>query len=287
MEKKSLFFVLLILIVTLFSLLKTQHLYAATDQVQPTLKDIKFISITPEHEQITFLFDGSSTARISTYNSDRPRIILDFPQAVPAMTIANIVKTNGNLVQQIRMGIHRGDKARTRIVLDLALNMDINYKKIFDQETNSLHISVYKAGHEPEPPQVAAELSEPAETDKIKELKSTTRPILHSIHFDNSTGTGEIVRFQLNGFYPPEVSAIEKGKPRVIFDFKNTTLANPIADIIKTDGKFIRSIRIGKHNNPDKIRVIIDLIPDNHYNLEQMFFKEDKIFAIIINTIDK
>lgn len=293
MKKHSLIFVLLILIAALFYPLKIQHLYAGSDQVKPTLKEIKFISITPEHEQITFLLDGSPTVRIFTFNGDRPRIILDFPQTVPAMMIANTVKTNGNLVEQIRMGIHRGDKAKTRIVLDLALDMEIAYKQTLDQEKNLLIISVYKAGTQPEPPQVAAELSEHEVKvkeiidPKTEEIESATSPVLHSIHFDNSTvATGEMVRFQLNGFYPPKVSTIESGTPRVIFDFKNTILANPVADIIKTDGKFIKSIRISKHNNPDKIRVVIELMPDNSYNLEQMFFKQDKTFVITVNAID-
>ncbi len=330
-------------IITLFSFLIPQHLYAATNQAEPVLQDVEFITVTPEYEQITFLLDGSFAPRIFTFNGEKPRIIIDFPKTIPAMTIANIIKTNGNLVKRIRMGIHKGDKAKTRIALDLALDMEIAYKQVINQENNSLLVSVYKAGTEPELPQAESVLletlkplkpltdnqeeekketkeekveplekqrgkfpdpfrqaeiviessgeetssAEPVKIAKAAEIKPPPPPVLYSIRFDNSTGKGEMVQFLLNGFYPPKIYAIEKGVPRIVCDFKNTTLAKSIPNIIKADGRFIKSIRTGKHNNPDKIRVVIDLMPNNHYDLEQIFFKEDKMFVIIVNTKDK
>ncbi len=351
MKKHSFLFFLPIALI--FSLLVSQHLYGAADQTEPVLKEIKFVSITAEHEQITFLFDDSSVARIFTFNGEKPRIIVDLPETVPAITLANTIKTGGKLVERIRMGIHKGDKAKTRIVLDLALDMEISYKRTVDRENDLLVLSVYRTGSEPELPQVGhttpdtqkllsdhpdketkeedikggmpestekdikeklqeplsappappekreteetktvepvlpVEPVEPAELAKPAETKNTTTPILHSISFDNSTGKGEMVQFQLNGFYPPKVVAIEEGTPRVICDFKNTTLAVPIADIIKSDSQFIKSIRVGKHDDPDKIRVVIDLAPDNNYDLKQIFFKEDNMFVIIVNSTGK
>lgn len=344
MKKHSFLFILLIPITLLFSLLTTQHLYGATDQPEPVLKSIKYISITAEHEQVTFLFDSSSTTRIFTFNGERPRIIIDFPKVVPALTVVNTINTDGNLVARIRMGIHKGDRAKTRIVLDLAPNMEISYKRTIDKGNNSLILSVYKTGSEPELPQiepvrtdketkeeetkekipekseknqgvkeklqeplphpvplvktdpetaktikqaVPAEPVEPEKYAKPAEQETALPPVLQSISFDNSTGQGEVIKFQLSGFYPPKISVIEKGAPRVVCDFKNTILAASVTDIINPDSQFIKSIRVGKHTNPDKIRVVIDLKPDNNYDLRQIFFKEDEKFVLIINSTGK
>jgi hypothetical protein len=331
--------------VLLFSLLISSHLYSGVEKKVPTfLKDIEFMVVTPEHEQITFQFDSSVTAKIFSFKGEKTRIIIDLPETVPVMAIANNIKTDGNLVERIRMGIHKGDKARTRIVLDISSDMEVSCQRtVVDKENNLLRLSVYKAGNEPVPPKPlqpmldsqdkkikgekegpekpkstgnditadapasdlppdpfrvpeieAKETSEPAvkSVEPVTvappvEMEAPATPVLLSIIFGISTGKEEMVRFQLSGFYPPEISVIEAEVPRIICDFKSTTPANSIANIMEPDSQFIKSIRVGEHDNPDKIRVVIDLVPGNNYDLKQVFFKEKNSFVIIINAINK
>ena len=115
---------------------------------------------------------------------------------------------------------------------------------------------------------------------------AATGPVLRSITFDKSSNRGEMVLFKLSEFHPPVVFGIEEGVPRVVCDFKNTTAATGVSNRIKADGRYVRSIRVGRHRNPDKIRVVLDLEPDNNYDLQQVFFKDDNLFVIIINTIN-
>ncbi|MCF6187387.1 MAG: AMIN domain-containing protein [Desulfobulbaceae bacterium] len=94
-----------------------------------------------------------------------------------------------------------------------------------------------------------------------------------------------MIQFKLNDFYPPIVFGIEEGLPRVVCDFKNTRADASLKETIKTNGRYVKAIRIGRHKKPDKIRVVIDLEPNNNYDLQQVFFKEDNLFVIIVNIM--
>jgi hypothetical protein len=110
---------------------------------------------------------------------------------------------------------------------------------------------------------------------------------LESVKFDGKSPKGEMVLFKLNEFHPPTIHGVEEGIPRVICDFNNTQLVDSAKNTIKTNGKFIKVIRIAKHKNPDRVRVILDLEPNRSYDLQQVFFKEDNLFVIIVNAINK
>ncbi len=145
---------------------------------------------------------------------------------------------------------------------------------------------------QPEPkqaePKLAAQkeveaLPTPAETAKTG--KTAVAPVLSSITFDNSSNRGEMVLFKLNEFHSPIVFGIEEGQPRVVCDFKETVAADDVPNVIKTDGKYVHTIRIGREKTPKKVRVVLDLAPSNSYDLQQVFFKDDNLFVIIINTL--
>ncbi|MDD2463265.1 MAG: AMIN domain-containing protein [Desulfobulbus sp.] len=139
------------------------------------------------------------------------------------------------------------------------------------------------ASQEP-PPEAASESSSEPETVAAP-VKSD--PELESIKFDPSSPKGEMVMFKLNGFFPPSVHGVEEGIPRVICDFNNTKLTGSTKKLIKTEGKFVRSIRTSKTKKPEKVRVVIDLEPNRSYDLQQVFFKDDNLFVIIVNTVKK
>lgn len=110
-------------------------------------------------------------------------------------------------------------------------------------------------------------------------------PVLKSVSFDNSSNRGEMIQFAVTEFQPPTVFGIEEGLPRVVCDFKNTRAGASLKNIIKANGRYVKTIRIGRHKNPDKIRVVIDLEANNNYDLQQVFFKEENLFVIIVNTV--
>ena len=112
-------------------------------------------------------------------------------------------------------------------------------------------------------------------------------PVLLDVTFESTANDSEMVLFKLNDFYPPIVFGIEKGNPRVVCDFLDTGLASDIQTVIQTNGIFVSKIRTARHPNPEKVRVVLDLVPDKNYDLQQVFFKEDNLFVIIISEFEK
>jgi len=87
----------------------------------------------------------------------------------------------------------------------------------------------------------------------------------------------------LNGFYPPELFALKGENPRIVCDFLNTELGYMPNRLIDTKGIFIQSIRVGVHSSPNpKTRVVLDLVPNQDYDVLQNFFQEESAFLITV-----
>jgi hypothetical protein len=110
-------------------------------------------------------------------------------------------------------------------------------------------------------------------------------PQLLEVSFDDSSNRGEMVLFHLNDFFPPTVSAIEKNNPRVLCDFPNMRLSGDVQKQIDAGGKYVESIRTAYHADKDMVRVVLDLSPDRDYDLQQVFFKNDNLFVLIVNEL--
>ncbi len=148
-------------------------------------------------------------------------------------------------------------------------------------EQDQTRLSETKAeARQEEQTSVTEKSSVPVKTDK-----SSGPPFISSITFDNSTNRGEMVLFKLNAFHPPTVFGVEEGLPRVVCDFKGAEAARNVPNVIKTNGKYVHTIRIGRDNTPKKVRVVLDLTSNRNYDLQQVFFKDDNLFVIIINSL--
>ncbi len=120
-----------------------------------------------------------------------------------------------------------------------------------------------------------------------KPIAAAAEPILLDVSYESTANDSEMVLFKLNDFYPPIVFGIEKGNPRVVCDFLDTLLAVDIPPVIQTNGIFVKKIRTARHPSPEKVRVVLDLVPNKNYDLQQVFFKEDNLFVIIISEFEK
>jgi hypothetical protein len=111
------------------------------------------------------------------------------------------------------------------------------------------------------------------------------KPQLLNITFDDSSQKGEMVLFHLTDFHPPTVSAVEKDNPGVICDFTGIELNKGLQETILANGKYVQKISTSKHSKPEKIRVTLSLSPSRDYDLQQVFFKKDNLFVLIINEL--
>ena len=111
-------------------------------------------------------------------------------------------------------------------------------------------------------------------------------PLLSEVSFDNTSNNGEMALFKLNGFYPPTVSGQEEGVPRIICDFPGTRLADGVVRDLASHGEYVDRIRVEQLFDPLRVQVILELVPNKNYDLQQVFFKEDNLFVIIVNSYD-
>lgn len=109
-------------------------------------------------------------------------------------------------------------------------------------------------------------------------------PYLFAIQFDPDSPKGELIQFKLNGFYPPVLRSIETGTPQIICEFANLEVAPALEGPIKISGRHVKAIRLDKSAGSGKVRVFIELEPNYSYDLQQVFFREDNFFVLIVNA---
>ena len=112
---------------------------------------------------------------------------------------------------------------------------------------------------------------------------------LREIRFEEGKDGEEIVLFVLNGDYPPKTFAIEGKRPRLVCDFFDTRPDKKIKRLTNiqqepmADGSLIKTIRVGIHLSPvPKTRVVLDLQPDQDYEIRQAFFVDKNIYAVVL-----
>jgi SH3-like domain-containing protein len=95
----------------------------------------------------------------------------------------------------------------------------------------------------------------------------------------------EMVSFWLSGNNPPEIFSLTEKTPAVVCDFPNGRLARGIDRYVDVNGSLIQKVRIGTHKGTDpKIRVVIDLVPEKQYEIRPVFFKDDNLFTVIVQS---
>jgi hypothetical protein len=114
---------------------------------------------------------------------------------------------------------------------------------------------------------------------------NTQKSQLLNVSFDDSSSKGEMVTFHVTGFQPPTISAVEKNNPRVICDFIGMELGKAVEENIFPKGKYVERITLTKHSKPDKVRATLNLTPNRDYDLQQIFFKKDNLFVLIVNEL--
>lgn len=271
----------------------------------PLLENISFKIVSDTKEQIIFQINAGDVPSFFVIKGDNPRVVFDFPNTTIGKNIQNNIDTNGKYVKRIRVGLHKGPEEKVRVVFDLTPNEPIDIKKIFDKDQQSLTITIQPVSAADDLKEETPVAMSPQTDDTIKTPASVAdesdatmtatgetppvsslAPLLSSIKFDKSSNRGEMLLFKLNDFYPPVVFGIEEELPRVVCDFMDTKMTADVPAVFECDGQYIKTVRTGAHQNPNKIRVVLDLAPHNNYDLQQVFFKEDNLFVLIINKIE-
>jgi hypothetical protein len=137
-----------------------------------------------------------------------------------------------------------------------------------------------------EPPPVTPPAGPPATAAK-KPAPSSLPLAINTISFTQNPEKGEQISFQVTDFHPPVIFGVEEGTPSIICDFLNASLGDKVPELIPANGKFVKQIRVEKNIKSHKIRVILELMPNRHYDLQQVFFKEEHLYVLFIKSQDR
>ncbi len=109
---------------------------------------------------------------------------------------------------------------------------------------------------------------------------------IEAIRFEEGPSGEEKIIFSLNGFYPPKTFALDEQVPKVACDFLNTRMGPELGNSIPVGGDLVRKIRIGQHEFPqEKVRVVIELAPDQKYSVEQVFYKKTNRYTLTFERL--
>ncbi len=120
----------------------------------------------------------------------------------------------------------------------------------------------------------------------VKKPVSSSQLLIHAVSFEQSPDKGDKVSFQLSNFHPPVVFGNEEGTPSIVCDFLDSGLGDEVPELISAKGKFVKQIRLEKGVNPSRIRAVLELVPNRHYDLQQVFFKEENLYVLFVNSPD-
>ncbi len=290
-----------------------------------TIESISHKVDSETEEKLTFKLSAQVGTKIYTMKGDNPRLIIDFPNSsyagkgvipLAAGKLATTIRTGMHQTpeQKTRVVVDLAKQIPIRYtseyseadnILSVVLLSDAQEAK---QKESPLVPGVKK--------EIAAALRKPTEVAVAKPVEpveekvppqfpqqeptkkamatpvtettvsgKTASPKLLSISFDDSSTKGEMVLFHLTAFEPPTVSAVEKDNPKVFCDFMGMELSTGVEENIAAQGKYVQRISTSKHSKPDKIRVVLNLSPQRDYDLQQVFFKNDNLFVLIVNEL--
>ena len=106
----------------------------AGTEMPKKITDIR-VEVTQEgEEKVIFALNGFYPPKSFSIEGDQPRVVCDFFGTRLANSIINRTKVSGKFIQQIRIGIHKGNKPKIRVVLDLVPEKQYKVKQLFFKE---------------------------------------------------------------------------------------------------------------------------------------------------------
>ncbi len=108
-------------------------------------------------------------------------------------------------------------------------------------------------------------------------------PVIQEIKVEITPEGEEKVLIRLTPFNRPRYSVLNGDRPRLICDFMNASLGSGMGRPIEVNGKILRQIRMAYHKGSrPKVRVVLDLRPDQIYTADQAILEDEKIYSIVI-----
>lgn len=277
-------------------------------------------------ESVAFHLNGPWLPKVFALKGENPRVVFDFIETRLAKSVPALIDAQGTMVSKIRVGRHTNKtRVVIDLIVGGEYNFDQHFdetKNILTIELFSNDFPEIKQKEEgvvavveetervaspsdevivAEDTVVAAPVAIPEEPvrEPVEAVTSTEAvespkdeqapepdPLLTDVSFENTANKGEMVLFKLNGFYPPTVKGEEEGAPLVICEFAGTRLGERVVKEQVIHGEYVERLHVQHLEESDMIRVTLELVPNKNYDLQQVFFKEDNLFVVIVNSYD-
>lgn len=128
----------------------THKAEVANTAISGQIKEIRF-KITPEGgETVMFRLNGYYPPKTFALDGGRPRLICDFFDTNLAAGIGRLLKTNGEIIQQIRISVYKSPKSKVRVVFDLVSGEDSDYEiqPMFFKDENTYALTINRVPKE-------------------------------------------------------------------------------------------------------------------------------------------
>ncbi len=254
---------------------------------------IDFLNSTYTGKSVMPLVDGKLATNIRTGGHQVPeqkiRVVVDLAKQIPVRHTSNYSEADNSLIIELFPNSQEQltKEALPVVKLEPAISQPPSTEGVVAKLVEERPLPPVFPAPEPAKKVVAAA----AKQNAIAPLTSATAaaktevPQLLNVSFDDSSSKGEMVLFHLTSFQPPVVSAVEKDNPRVLCDFVGMDLGKGVEENIVAKGKYVERIVTSKLSKPDKLRVVLNLSPNRDYDLQQVFFKKDNLFILIVNEL--
>jgi len=120
-----------------FVFLKLQA--AAAD---PVLKEIIFEKTSSNEERVFLVLNGEYLPETFGMEGKRLRLVCDFADMQLGEGVRPVIKTGGDLIKRVRVGLHQSPAPKVRVVLDLATGHDYDVQQRFFERERVYSITV-------------------------------------------------------------------------------------------------------------------------------------------------
>ncbi|MFC1823331.1 DUF1566 domain-containing protein [Thermodesulfobacteriota bacterium] len=97
----------------------------------------------------------------------------------------------------------------------------------------------------------------------------------------------ERVYIHANRLFVPLVFTLVGEKPRIVIDIKNTASVQKGQSTIPVNGLYIKRIRTHHDRRSGTLRVVLDHYPSRKYSVNQIFYKAENIYCVIVKSAEE
>ena len=106
------------------------------------LKEIRFTRLNPQTEQVAFSLTAFTRPKIFGIEGEIPRVVCDFPRAKLGKNVKQHMATNGEIIKEIRVGIHVEPAPKVRVVLDLVPGPDYDIQQTYSLDRSRYTVTI-------------------------------------------------------------------------------------------------------------------------------------------------